>query len=109
MRIKKQELGYYTDLYKLEGAENRKERLIAYNNILFKSLDELTNGEKQIIVINEVGNGGCIYGTIAHADKALRNLKKALKGKYIEVIDIAMTKVYKKISFGIRDEWQIKL
>lgn len=108
MRVEKKALGYYTDLYRLRGAEDRKQRYINYNNILFKCINDLQNS-KQIIIINEVGNGGVVYGSTEYANLALRRLKSSLKDKYVAVVATEVAENYKKIAFSINDKWKIDL
>ncbi|WP_294659240.1 hypothetical protein [uncultured Fusobacterium sp.] len=105
----KQRLGMYTELYKLVGEEDIRSRYIAYNNILFENVDVLSKKEKQIIIINEVGTGGIIYGSVKHADIALIKLRQALSNKNISVIKTYKSDERKKISFSITENWKIEI
>ena len=111
MKQTKKQLGHFTDLYKLEGEENLKQRYIAYNNILFENINVLARKEKQVIVINEVGNGGVIFGSVEYADLAFKRLKEALKSqnKYPARVSETIEGDNKKIAFSINDKWKIEL
>lgn len=109
MNYKKQQLGPYTDLYRLEGEGELKQRYIAYNNILFENINVLADNEKQIIVINENNNGGVIYGSSKYANLALKKLREAIADKRIKVVNSIENNGNKKISFSIEDKWKINL
>lgn len=99
----KEKLGHFTDLYRLHGGQDVKARYIAYNDILFENINTLANKLKQIIIINELDNGGIIYGSSEYATMALKKLAEALdsKGKYVDTIKSINDGVNKKISFNI--------
>ena len=54
-------------------------------------------------IINELDNGGIIYGSSEYATMALKKLAEALdsKGKYVDTIKSINDGVNKKISFNI--------
>lgn len=104
----KESIGYYTDLYRLIGGKNikDKDRYIAYNDILFENIDTLSNKEKQIIIINELGDGGVLFGSSEFANLALKKLMDALdsQDKHIKTINSMDNGTHKKISFIIENK-----
>lgn len=86
MKVTKIEAGHYTNVFKLEGKEDRKERYINYNNILFENLEDLLDQKKQIIILNEIGNGGLVYGNMKYANNCVTILQKENPDKDIRII-----------------------
>lgn len=111
MSYEKKKLGKYTDLYKLTGEEDSRQRYIQYNNILFENINILAEKKKQIVIINEVGSGGIILGSLEYADLAFKRLKEALdnQNKYPARVSEVIEGGNKKIAFSINDKWDIKL
>ena len=112
MKIKRQEIGQFTTLFTLEGAENNYQRMVIYNNILWENLYLITHKKKQIIVINEVKTGGVVYGSSQYAYKAVEKLQKFNQNLNFEVIGETKSNDGNLLKLGLRispknNSWRI--
>lgn len=97
MRYERKDINNYLVQYKLQGEEDKFDRLSMYNDILFFNLSNLTGFKtKSIIIINENNTGGVMYVNPKFADKIIENLKRFNPNFKIE-IGREVTNINKKV------------
>ena len=97
MRYERKDINNYLVQYKLQGEEDKFDRLSMYNDILFFNLSNLTGFKtKSIIIINENNTGGVMYVNPKFADKIIENLKRFNPNFKIE-IGRQVTNINKKV------------
>lgn len=97
MRYERTNINNYLVQYKLQGEENKFDRLSLYNDILFFNLSYLTGLKtKSIIIINENNTGGLIYANPKFSDKIIANLKR-FNSKYKIEVGRSIVNINKKV------------
>lgn len=105
MKYQEKRIGHYTLLIKLlkDEIKNVKERYICYNDISFKKLQDIINGD-QIVVINESATGGYIIGNGKYSKVAFDKLKKQNSAYEFKILKEITERKFTKISFSMQQK-----